>query len=445
MNIIKDIKEIIAGHAVSELDIKAIDRDLNHPKKKEMTQIFCDVIPEGIGTDVNVLMKNMTLRELKKAYFLKNVICDAVLLKQRLGSCEDKVVQNEWKEKGRNTRDEEGSDEDKAVTNEEKVENRTAEAELQINCPVILQADAQLTENLLLTDSTKNILDLVALEQKKSHRPKRKRDKSCSSSGSSSSTSSSSSSSSSSSTSSSMSISSSMTVKKKVEKYKSVVAHIRKKLHIQKIPYDVLKIVRATIALPEDSIVMVDETVKFLYADKGVGILDPCHGTCPDDSHGDIVDPSHGDSANPSHGESGVSLPFNVIDINVAPKKDILQNMQILLNCVMPSLEHNIVNTHVEFCKVAIVFLSFVHWYRMTFDTSVKLGADEFRKRMQSMTKVHGEQVGWKETINEFVKHLSFDKFANNNPNDINKLLKITKSYTKWTSIVTEKSKLPTW
>lgn len=161
----------------------------------------------------------------------------------------------------------------------------------------------------------------------------------------------------------------------------------------------------------------------------------------------DMVDPAHNNFVEPSDIESkqGNNVMFNDIDINSAPKKDIIQNLQILLDCVMPSLDHSILNTHVEFCKVSIVFLSFVHWYRMHFDTSVKLRPDEFRKRMQTMTKTHGENEGWKETLLEFLGKLTYDKFGRNSPNDINKPLKITRSSTKWTSTVSEKTKLPPW
>jgi len=161
--------------------------------------------------------------------------------------------------------------------------------------------------------------------------------------------------------------------------------------------------------------------------------------------HGNIGIPPHGDVPHYANVENESCNTFTSMDINIAPKKDILQNIQELLNSDMPSLDHNILNTHVEFCKVSIVFLSFVYWYRMAFDTSVRLGADDFRKRMQSMSKMSGEHDGWKETLHEFLNGLTFGKFYNNTPNDIKKLVKITQSYTKWTSTVTEKVKLPTW
>lgn len=81
----------------------------------------------------------------------------------------------------------------------------------------------------------------------------------------------------------------------------------------------------------------------------------------------------------------------------------------------MPSLDHNIVNTHVEFCRLSIVFLAFVHWYRMEFDQSVKLVADDYRKRMQSRAKLNCEENGWKET-----GHMEFHMTCSHNMYRIN-------------------------
>jgi hypothetical protein len=71
--------------------------------------------------------------------------------------------------------------------------------------------------------------------------------------------------------------------------------------------------------------------------------VDPLHGEYPTPE--DVVDPAHDNFVEPSDIESKQgNAMFNYIDINSAPKKDIIQNLQILLDCVMPSLDHNILN-----------------------------------------------------------------------------------------------------
>jgi len=134
---------------------------------------------------------------------------------------------------------------------------------------------------------------------------------------------------------------------------------------------------------------------------------------------------------------------FVAIDINSASKETLISSLQLLLNCIMPSLDHNIVNTHVEFCRVSIVFLAFAYAYRSHYDTSVQLAADDYRKRMKMENTV--KHVGWKDSIHDFVSSLTFDRFGKNSPGNLDKLLKITTVSSKWSSIVTEKSKLPVW
>lgn len=256
MNTIKELKAILTAHAVAAKDIESLKDSLNNPKKADMVNLplLSHVLPPGIGLDSGILMKNMTLQELTKAYFLKAIVNEE-LTKLCLGS---------------------SSIEENHVVEKEGTEGKTTGDVHDINGPAAMvpSGDDDASEKLIMSDSTTVLLKMVGLEQQKILPAKRKKDQTRNSSSSSSRTSSSSSSSDSNSSSSgsnssgscsSSDSSASASAKDGIQKFKDAAAHIRERFKTSKIPRDVLKIIRATAALPESSIVFVDKTVKLCH------------------------------------------------------------------------------------------------------------------------------------------------------------------------------------
>lgn len=137
----------------------------------------------------------------------------------------------------------------------------------------------------------------------------------------------------------------------------------------------------------------------------------------------------------------------DVLDLNNASLTTFVEAVQELLSIDLPTDHKGIMDAHVNFCRVAICFVTFLLWLRLK-QKDVQMTPEQYKHHY--VTMFNGRKLSLDEfelRLKMFTCHLDFSKFPSkvNCPQDVSKLLKVVMMDRKWSTTVTDKIKYPVW